>query len=63
MAEPVDVFVALQRDAGELTVVGVFRSLDAAFDALGEPVGTWEETRPGRWSDNEGLRVERHVLV
>lgn len=63
MAEPVQVFVALQRDAGELTVVGVFRALTAAFDALAEPVGTWEETSPGRWSDKEGLRVERHTLL
>jgi hypothetical protein len=63
VAEPVDVFVALQRDAGEVEVVGVFRSLDSAIAALGEsPVG-WREIAPGRWSDGQGLWVERHVLL
>ncbi|HEY0451837.1 hypothetical protein [Actinophytocola sp.] len=58
------VFVALQRDpAGELNVVGVFRELADAFDAFGEPDSVWAETAPGRWTDGEGLRIERHALV
>jgi hypothetical protein len=57
------VFVALQRDARETNVVGVFRELSAAFDAFDDPVREWTETIPGRWSDGAGLRVERHRLV
>jgi hypothetical protein len=63
VTEPVDVFVALQRDAGEVEVVGVFRSLDSAIAALGESLVGWREITPGRWSDGQGLRVERHVLL
>jgi hypothetical protein len=57
------VFVALQRDAREVNVVGVFAELQSAFDAFGEPGRLWKETVPGRWSDGGGLRVERHALV
>jgi hypothetical protein len=60
---PEQVFVALQRDARDDNVVGVFRELSAAFDAFGEPDRVWKETSPGRWSDGAGLRVERHRLV
>jgi hypothetical protein len=57
------VFVALQRDAREVNVVGVFRELRAAVDSFGEPERVWKETAPGRWSDGGGLRVERHTLI
>jgi hypothetical protein len=58
------VFVALQRDpGGDLGVVGVFRELAGAFDAFGEPDREWAETGPGRWTDDTGLRIERHVLL
>jgi hypothetical protein len=63
MAEPEYVFVALQRDARDVNVVGVFRELEAAFGVFGEPVRAWKETVPGVWSDEAGLRVERHALV
>jgi hypothetical protein len=63
MADPSDVYVALQRDAGDVTVVGVFRTFDAAAAALGWQPGAWRETTPGRWADGNGLRVERHALV
>ena len=63
MTEPEYVFVALQRDARDTNVVGVFRELDAAFGAFGEPERVWKETVPGRWTDEAGLRVERHALV
>jgi hypothetical protein len=63
VGEPSDVYVALQRDAGDVAVVGVFRSFDEAAVALGWQPGAWQETTPGRWTDGQGLRVERHALV
>ena len=58
----IDVFVALQYDAGEAEVVGVFRTLDEGIVALGDPPTTWKEDTPGRWTNGD-LRIERHVLL
>jgi hypothetical protein len=57
------VFVALQEDAEDVAVVGVFRSLRAAAESFVSTDDAWEETIPGRWVDGTGLRVERHALV